>query len=136
LLIVGDAHQPADLEVLAGLGHHPVVRRHNQHDQVDGARARQHVPDELLVPGHVDDGDVVAEEREPEVGSHAPLFLFLEPVRVGAGQGANQCALTVVDVPGGTHDDVQLEPLALAVAGDAEFRAVLGHGAPGDADAF
>ena len=49
------AEEPADVEVLAGLGHHPLVGCDHQHHQVHPARARSHGPHEPLVPGDVHD---------------------------------------------------------------------------------
>ena len=46
--------------MLPGLRHHRVVGGDDQHGEVEPRRARQHVPDEPLVTGHVD-------EREPVV---------------------------------------------------------------------
>ena len=50
--------QPADVEVLARLRHHRLVGRDDEHDEVDAADAGEHVLDEPLVPGHVDERDV------------------------------------------------------------------------------
>ncbi len=54
-----DAEQAADVEVLARLGHDPLVGGDDQQDQVDPGRAGDHVVDELLVAGDVDDADRV-----------------------------------------------------------------------------
>jgi hypothetical protein len=113
---LGQRHQPAlhaqdahDGQVLARLRHDPVVGRDHQHDQVDAGRAGDHVLDEALVPGDVDDADLAAvgqrEAREAQVDRHAALLLLLQPVGVDAGQGLDQRRLAVVDVAGGTDDD-------------------------------
>ena len=53
-----DLEQPADVEVLARLGHDRLVGGNHEHHQVDAACAGQHVPDEPLVPRHVDEGEI------------------------------------------------------------------------------
>ena len=104
-----DAQQPADVEVLAGLRHDRLVGRHHQDHRVDAEGPRQHVAHEALVAGHVDEGGhhPVPEVRvgEAQVDGDAPLLLLLEAVGVGAGEGANEGALAVVDVPGGADHE-------------------------------
>ena len=53
-----DLEQPADLKVLARLGHDRLVGGDDEHRQVDAAGAGEHVLDEPLVPGHVHEGEV------------------------------------------------------------------------------
>ncbi len=100
-----------DGQVLAGLGHHALVGGDDQQGQVDAAHAGQHVLDEALVAGHVDDADLLAagqaQPGEAEVDGHLPLLLLLEAVGVDAGEGLHQGRLAVVDVAGGA-DDVHL----------------------------
>ena len=59
----GEPEQAEDLQVLAGLRHHRVVGRDDQHRQVQPRRPGQHVADEPLVPRHVDQGQVVGPQR-------------------------------------------------------------------------
>ena len=54
----GEAEQAEDLQVLAGLRHHRVVGRDDQHGQVEPGRAGQHVADEPLVARDVDQGEL------------------------------------------------------------------------------
>ena len=49
-----------DGEVLARLRHDAVVGRDDQQHEVDAADAGEHVADEALVAGHVDDADAAA----------------------------------------------------------------------------
>src|SRR5262247_3231523 len=97
--------------MLARLRHHTLVGRDDQHRQVDPADAGQHVLDEALVPRDVDDLDReptrLLEERESEIDRDAAGLLFGKTVGVGAGQRLDQRGLAVVDVPGGTDDDVR-----------------------------
>ena len=52
-----DAEQVEDAEVLARLRHHAVVGGDHQQREVDAGRAGEHVLDEALVAGHVDEAD-------------------------------------------------------------------------------
>ena len=51
--------QAEDLQVFAGLGHHRVVGRDDQHGQVEPRRAGQHVADEPFVARHVDQRELI-----------------------------------------------------------------------------
>ncbi len=48
------SEQLEDREVFDRLRHHPVVRRHDEQEQVDARRPGHHRADEPLVAGHVD----------------------------------------------------------------------------------
>ena len=69
----------------------------------------EHVAHEALVARHVDERSdqrfVELRVGEAEVDRDAALFLFLQPVRVGAGERAHERALAVVDVPGRADDE-------------------------------
>ena len=83
------------------------VRGDNQHDEIDPAGPGQHVLDEPFVPRDVDERDVDAGDGlmgEAEVDGDAAGFLLLEPIGIGARQGADQRALAVIDVTGGADD--------------------------------
>ena len=54
------AEQVQDVEVLLGLRHHAVVGGDGEQHEVDAVRAGEHVADEALVAGHVDDADARA----------------------------------------------------------------------------
>ena len=97
--------------MLAGLGHHRVVGRDDQHRQVEPRRAGQHVADEPLVAGDVDQGQAVGaqvERGEAQVDRDPALLLGRQTVGVDAGQGADQGRLAVVDVPGRSQHQVAL----------------------------
>ncbi len=104
-----DAEQPADLEVLARLRLHALVGRHDQQHGVDAARAGQHVADEALVTGHVDEGELARRRpgtmREAEIDRDAARLFFLQPVGIDAGQRSHQRALAVIDVARGADDE-------------------------------
>ena len=94
--------------MLARLRHHRFVGGDDEDHEVDAADAGEHVLDEPLVAGHVDEGEVDAVDdlvRESEVDRDAAGFLFLQPVRIGSGQRLHQCALPVIDVPRCADDD-------------------------------
>ena len=103
-----DSEELEDRQVLARLGHHALVGRHDEHHRVDAADAGEHVADEVLMAGHVDDADVRAtrqrEPREAEVDGHAALALLAKPVGVDAGERADERRLAVIDVAGRPDD--------------------------------
>ncbi len=103
------AEEVEDRQMLSGLGHDAFVSGHDQQSQVDAADAGQHVLDEALMAGHVDDADFAAagqlEPGEAEVDGHAPVLLLLEAVGVDAGERPHQGRFAVVDVAGGTDDE-------------------------------
>ena len=72
--------------MLFALRHHAVVGRDGEQHEIDAVRARQHVADEALVAGHVDDAGARAvgqgEVGETEIDRDAALLFFLEPVGV------------------------------------------------------
>ena len=123
-----DPEQAQDLQVLVGLRLRPLPRVDDEQEEVDPRRARDHRPDEPLVPRHVDDREArpvrklelrVAEcDRDP-----APLLLG-QPVGVGARQRLDEAGLAVVDVPGrpqreptgGRHEARQLSTAAATAA--------------------
>ena len=53
------AEQMQDVEMLLGLRHHAVVGRDREQHQIDAVGAREHVADEALVTGDIDDAGAV-----------------------------------------------------------------------------
>ena len=103
-----DAQQAADVEVLPGLRLHRLVSRDYQHDEVDAADAGKHVLHEALVPRHVHERHVDPFDLrvgEPEVDGDPARLLFLQPIRIGAGQRLDERALAMVDVSRRADDD-------------------------------
>ena len=43
--------------------------------------------------------------REAQINSDATALLLCQPIGVNAGERFDQFGLTVVNMPGGTHDD-------------------------------
>ena len=107
---LADAQQVADMEVFAGLGHHSSVRRDDHQHRIHARRPRQHVVDESLVAGNVHEGDLIADivgvMGETDVDGDAACFFLGEAVRVDAGQSLDQRRFSMIDVSGGTDDEV------------------------------
>ena len=97
-----------DLEVLLGLRLPSLVGGDHEQHQSNRTHAGQHVPDEALVPGHVDEPDLPARWQggpgEPEVDGEPAPFLLRQPVGIHAGEPKDQGRLAVIDVPGRRHD--------------------------------
>ncbi len=91
-----------------GLRHHAVVGGDGEQDEVNAMSAGEHILDEALVAGHVDDthGSAVrqVEVGETQIDGDAALFFFFEPVGVLAGEGFDQAGFAVVDMAGGADD--------------------------------
>ena len=104
------AEQMQDVEMLLGLRHHAVVGRDREQHQVDAVRAGQHVADEALMAGDVDDAGARAvgqrEVGEAEIDRNPALLLLLEAVGVLAGERLDQRGLAVIDMAGGADDGV------------------------------
>ncbi len=97
----GNSKQPADVEVLACLRHHRFISRHHQQGNVHTSRPGEHVLDEPLVARNVNERQVDAvglEVRKSKIDRDSPGLLFLQPIGIGSGQGADQRALAVIDV--------------------------------------
>ena len=96
--------------MLLGLRLPALVGRDDEQDEPHRPDPGEHVADEPLVPGHVDEPDLAAaRQRRPRVAEvdrePAPLLLG-EPVGVDAGERDDQRRLAVVDVTR-RRDDAQ-----------------------------
>ncbi len=99
-----DAEQLNDRQVLAGLRHHPVIRRDYQQHQIDALRTSEHVVGEFFVAGHVDESGQPGARCEfgveiTEVDGHAAFALLRAAVAGLPRQRLQQRSLAVVDVP-------------------------------------
>ena len=94
--------------MFAGLGHRSFIGGHHQQREIDAARSREHVLDEAFVAGYVDDAHLPAggqcEPGEAELDGQSAFLLLAQAVRVNAGERADERALAVIDVSGGTDD--------------------------------
>jgi hypothetical protein len=103
----------ADVEVLAGLRLDAFVSSDDQQHQVDAADSCQHVADEALVAGDVDESNADGlacgagqiEVRKSDIDRDAAPLLFFQSIGISAGQRPHQSTLSVVDVAGGANDD-------------------------------
>ena len=98
----GHAEHVEDLEVLLGLRLPALVGGHDEHDERRRSDAGQHVADEPLVAGHVDEPDLASARqfapRVAEVDREAAALLLGPPIGVHAGEPHDQRRLAVVDV--------------------------------------
>ena len=102
--------QGENVQVLPGLGHKALIRGDDQQHHVDAGGAHEHVVDQPLVSGHVHNaGPLAVGQRQlgkADLNRDAALLLFLQPVRVHAGQGLGQAGLAVIHMAGGSDDNV------------------------------
>ena len=86
-----DLQELADLQVLPGLGHDPLVCGNDEGDQIDTRGACNHVFDKFFVPGHIHDTQQLTSGQfqvgETEFNGDPPLLFLLQPVRIYPGQG-------------------------------------------------
>ena len=103
-----DPEQVDNLQMLAGLRHHAVVRRDHQQHDVDAGGAGQHVVHEALVARHVDETEHLAIRQRrigvTEVDGDAARLLFLEAIGIHAGERLDERRLAVIDVASGADD--------------------------------
>ena len=96
--------------MLLGLRHHAVVGCDGEQHEIDAVRAGEHVADEALVAGDVDDTGAGAvgqrEVGEAEVDRNPALLFFFEAVGVLAGERLDERGLAVIDMAGGADDGV------------------------------
>ena len=99
-----DPEQAENREVLVRLRARTLGGVDDEQEEVDPGRPGDHVADEALVAGHVDQREPPAvgkvERRVAEVDRDPARLLLGQPVRVLAGQRAYEPRLAVVDVPG------------------------------------
>ncbi|HYS50141.1 MAG TPA: hypothetical protein VEM36_15320, partial [Xanthobacteraceae bacterium] len=104
------AEQVDDGQMLAALRHGAVVGGDDEQDEIDAGDAAQHVADEALVSGNVDEADALTrfdrQVGEAQVDRHAAPLLLGQPVGVDAGERLDQQRLAVIDVAGGGNDHV------------------------------
>ena len=105
-----DPQQAADIEMLARLRLDGFVGGDHEQHQIDAAHAGQHILDEALVAGHVDEAQAQVrgklEMSEADIDGDAAALLFLQAVGVDAGQGFDERGLAVIDVAGRADDDI------------------------------
>ena len=100
--------------MLASLRLNSFISGDDKQDEIDAAYSGEHVPDEALVAGDIDEAEAKSvatiscrklQVREANVdGDAAPLFFF-ESVSVDPSQGADEGRLAMIDVSSGADDD-------------------------------
>ena len=100
--------------MLLRLRHDAFVRGDDEQRDVDPGRAGEHVLDECLMAGNVDDARLDAagqcERSKTEIDGDAAALLFFPPIGINPGERLHQRGLAVVDMsrgtdyePSGTH---------------------------------
>ena len=104
-----DPQRVEQCEVLDRLRARPVVGGHDEHRGIDLAGADEHVADQPVVAGDVDEVELGAvgqrQMRVADIDRHPAPLLLGQPVRIDPGQRPEQRRLAVVDVAGGPDDD-------------------------------
>ena len=127
---LGDGHQRVpdvqrveQVEVLMGLGAEAVIGGHDEQGRIDLAGTHEHVADEPVVAGDVDEVQLGAigqrEVRVPDVDRHPAAALLRKAVGVDAGERAEERRLAVVDMAGRADDHghgSRARPSAAAIA--------------------
>ena len=104
-------------EVFLGLRHPAFVCGNHKQGDVEPSGPGEHVLDESLVAGDVDEPHRVVADlspRETEVDREASLFLLGPPIGVSPGERLYQGGLAVVDMPGRSDDWHQISASAAA----------------------
>jgi hypothetical protein len=105
-----EPHERENMEVLVRLGHDAVISRYDEDDDVYAMSPGGHVPDEINVPGDVDDthNTIICKpaRRETEINRETALLLFGQSVGFAAGEKFHERSFAVVNVPGGTEHDM------------------------------
>jgi len=105
---VADFEELANLQMLPGLGHDPLIGSDDEGHQVDAGCPGHHVLDELLMARNVNDSeDLATGERqmgEPQFNGNPALLLLLQTVCVDACEGFDKRGLSMVDVSGCAED--------------------------------
>src|SRR5208282_1368400 len=94
--------------MFAGLRANSFIGCDDQQNEIDPRSSREHVFYEALVSRHVHKTKAHAtffQEGKAQIDGDAAALLFLEAVRMGAGQSFNQRGLPVVNVASGADDD-------------------------------
>ena len=102
-----NAQQFDDVQVLARLRHHSFIRGDHQQDDIDTRSTREHVFNEPLMTGNIDQADLDTRRKrqpgEPEVDCHAAPFLFQKSVWIDPGQALHQRGFAMIDMARGTY---------------------------------
>src|SRR5205814_3715028 len=108
------AEQLDDGEMLLRLRHDAFVGGDDEQGDVDPGRAGEHILDECLMAGNVDDARLDSagqwERSKTEINGDAAALLFFPPIGINPGERLHQRGLAVVNMsrgtdygPSGTH---------------------------------
>src|SRR3989338_8813084 len=97
-----------DIEVLFGLGHHAVVGRYCEEDEIDAVSAGEHVADKSLMSRDIDDACLApvwkVKVGKAQVDGDPALFFFLQSVGILYGQSFDEARFAVVDMSRSADD--------------------------------
>src|SRR5215470_12899119 len=97
--------------MFSSLWHDRFVSGDDKHDKIDSADAGQHVLNEPLVAGHIDEPDgcvgVDGEICKTDIDRDAAFLLFLQAIRVDSGERFDERCFSVINVSCRTYDDVR-----------------------------
>ncbi len=121
-----DPEQREDREVLVRLRPRALGGVDDEKEEVDPRCAGDHVADEALVSGHVDQREAAAvgevERRIAEVDRDPALALLGQPVRVLPRQRPNEPRLAVVDMARGSYRQRHARTAAATSSASASVR--------------
>ncbi len=105
----GQIEHPENVEVFSSLAVDRVIRGDDEEGQIHPGGSSQHVADESFVTWDIDDTKSVRahdEFGEAQFDGDAPFFFFGKSVGIDASEGSNERRLAVIDVSGGSQDEV------------------------------
>jgi len=126
---VADRQKAADVEMLARLAHHPLVRGDDEQDDVDPrapatiVRTNRSCPGTSTMPASVPDGR--GRPGEPELDRDPPLLLLPSAGRGRCRSARARGSSSVVDVPGGSEDHGFRHARYLIVIGRLRYHAAM-----------
>jgi hypothetical protein len=95
--------------MLACLRHRTFVGSDHEKSGIETADPSEHILDEALVPGNIDDTQSAAtRERHPgetEIDRHLPFLFLAEPVGIDPSECLDERRFSVIDVPSSADDE-------------------------------
>jgi hypothetical protein len=113
------SQQLHDVQMLARLWHHRFVGGNNEHTEVDTGGAGNPGLDEALMSGHVHQTNAIAarqlEIRKSKLNGDAARLLLAQTIRVDAGECLDQFCLAMIDMAGGSNDEMTVSGHARSI---------------------
>ena len=97
--------------MLLRLRHPAVIRRHDEEREVDRAQTCDHVADEILVPGDIDQAERKPRKLEvskAKIDRDAAGLFLRQAIGIDSGERFDQRGLPVVDVAGSGENEILL----------------------------